>query len=175
MATIVVDDPRTALDAVLEAFDNADTAEECAAAQNSENTNNTNNAENVENTTNRNGGSDADKEAEMHYEKISKMYIKEETRSSYNSSNCTLLLWLDHKHLECVSDFAKKVLQETFLSRRGATAKHLNMAVIEKALELVSTANDEASSPIVFSTVTARIFVDFLYYRARMKNCEFLS
>ena len=86
MATIVVDDPRTALDGVLEAFDNADTAEEHAAAQNSENTNNTNNTENaknVDNTMNNNDGSDADsnaaddigeEESEMHYKKIKDIY-----------------------------------------------------------------------------------------------------
>ena len=34
-----------------------------------------------------------------HYEKISKMYIKDRTRGGYNSSNRLLLLWLDAKIL----------------------------------------------------------------------------
>ena len=110
-----------------------------------------------------------------HYEKISKMYIKDATRGGYNSSNRLLLLWLDAKHPECVSENAKKALQETFESRLGATVKHKNRAVTAKALELVATAHDVGSSPIIFSTISARLFIDFLHCRARLKGNDFLS
>jgi len=116
-----------------------------------------------------------DKHSGNHYEKISKMYIKDRTRGGYNSSNRLLLLWLDAKHPECVSENAKKALQETFESRQGATVKHKNRAVTAKALELVAKAHDIDSSPIIFSKITSRLFIDFLHCRARLKGNDFLS
>ena len=64
---------------------------------------------------------------------------------------------------ECVSENAKKALQETFESRPGATVKHKNRAVTAKTLELVAKAHDIDSSPIIFSKITSRLFIDFLH------------
>ena len=77
------------------------------------------------------------------FKRVSKMNIKDETRSGYNASNRVFLLWLDKNHPECVADFAKKALQEIFESQRisGATVKHQNKSVTAKALQLVASAN----------------------------------
>ncbi len=111
-----------------------------------------------------------------------KMYIKDETRCGYNASNRLLLHWLDKKHPKCVSENAKYTrLQQTFIDSQPATAspavKYKNRAVTaNKALELVASANDIESSPIIFSTISSRLFVDFLlHYCARLKGNNFLS
>ena len=111
------------------------------------------------------------------FERVSKMNIKEDTRNGYNSSNRLFLLWLDDKHPECVADFAKKELQETFESRRifGATVKHQNKGVTAKALELVTSATSLESAPIIFDKITSEIYLNFLRYRANLRENEFLS
>ncbi len=53
-------------------------------------------------------GEDDDAE-DVHFKKISKIYIKDGTRQAYNSSNCLFLLWLNSKKPQSVSDHARKV------------------------------------------------------------------
>ena len=103
------------------------------------------------------------------------MYIKNGTRDGYNSSNRLLLLWLDEKHKDCVSEQAKTALEHTFQIQIAASDKYKNKAVERKALELVANANSIETSPIIFSNVTARHFVDFVHYRARIRGNTFLS
>ena len=110
-----------------------------------------------------------------HYNQVNKMYITEGTRLGYNRANRTFLLWLDQKRPECVSPEVKEELQSIYASRPGATAKHKNKAVMAKALDFVTRATNETTCPIVFKEVTSKVFVDFLYSRAQMKNRNFLS
>ena len=116
-----------------------------------------------------------EQEQAEHFNKISKMYIKDSTREGYNSSNRAFLLWLDQKHPECVSTAAKTDLEQTFRSRRAATAKHKNREVGAKALELVRNADSEANCPVIFGNVTVKIFIDFLFSRAQARGRKFLS
>ena len=91
-------------------------------------------------------------------EKISKMYIKEETRKGYYSSNRIFLLW---KRPQCVQESARmKALQYEFDDRLHAcaTVKHKNKAVVKKALDLVVKFDSLDSSPIVFRNETVSIF-----------------
>lgn len=111
-----------------------------------------------------------------HFERISKMYIKDGTRMGYSNSNRLLLLWLDKNHPECVSENAKSALQQTYeLQHQTSTPKHENKAVTEKAMELIMSANSIESSPIILSTISSRQFVDFLHCRAQLRGNEFLS
>jgi hypothetical protein len=50
---------------------------------------------------------DGNRDRDGHFERVSKMYIKDGTRVGYSSSNCLLLLWLNKNHPECVSENAK--------------------------------------------------------------------
>jgi hypothetical protein len=161
---MLIESPGDALDEVLNQF-NADDRQ-----QHEENEDN----EHLDGPEEEDDDAD-DEHSGDHYEKISKMYIKDGTREGYNASNHLLLLWLDAKHPECVSENAKKALQETFELRLGATVKHKNRAVTAKALELVATADDIESSPIIFSTISSRLCIDFLHCWARLKGNEFLS
>ena len=116
-----------------------------------------------------------EEEDESHFDKISKMYIKNETRDGYNSSNRLLLLWLGEKHKHCVSEQAKTALEHTFKEQIAASDKYNNKLVSRKALELVTNANSVENSPIILSHVTTRYFVDFLHYRASIRGNTFLS
>jgi hypothetical protein len=122
-------------------------------------------------------GDEVDANVNEFFDIVSKMNIKDETRSGYNSSNRLLLLWLDEKHPECVAEHARKSLQETFDSRRifGATVKHQNKSVTAKALELVQSATSLDTVPILFEKVTKEIFLNFLRYRANLRGNDFLS
>ena len=75
-----------------------------------------------------------------------------------------LLLFLDDKNPECVSDYRKRALQYAFPSR--ATVKHNNKAVISWALQLIKSANC-TSQPINFEAVNDKKFVKFLFVLAR--------
>ena len=66
------------------------------------------------------------------YERVSQMYISENTREGYQSCMKRLLLFLDDKNTEFVSDNVKRALQYTFPS--GATVKQNNKAIISRAL-----------------------------------------
>ena len=154
---IDIESPEDAIEEVLNHFSAED------GKQEEENVENEDLLEPEENEDDNDDEDAEDKHSGNHYEKISKMYIKDRTRGGYNSSNRLLLLWLDAKHPECVSENAKKALQETFESRPGATVKHKNRAVTAKALELVAKAHDIDSSPIIFSKITSRLFIDFLH------------
>ena len=94
------------------------------------------------------------------YEWVSRMYISENTREAYQGCMKRLLLFLDDKNPECVSEYAKRALQYAFLS--GATVKHNNKAVISRALQLIKSTNC-TSQPINFEAVTDNFFVNFLF------------
>ena len=117
-----------------------------------------------------------DDDTNAHFEEVSKMYIKTTTRDGYDSSNRTLLLWLVDKHPECVSEEAKTKLTTVFAQQPAASVKTKNTAVVRAALVLIKNATD-ISQPIVFETLTVRIFVDFLHARARnnKEGSNFLS
>eukprot|EP00979_Chaetoceros_neogracilis_P018584 scaffold10852_cov1569-Chaetoceros_neogracile.AAC.1 len=111
---------------------------------------------------------DFDAHDNAQFERVSKMYISENTREGYQSCMKRLLLFLDDSNPECVSDYAKTALQDAF--PEGATVKHKNKAVIACALQLIVAAND-TSKPIIFEAVTVKIFVKFLFTMAR-KNTD---
>ena len=94
------------------------------------------------------------------FERVSQMYISENTREGYRSCMKRLLLFLDDKNPECVSDYAKRALQDAFPS--GATVKHNNKAVISRALQIIKSANC-TSQPINFEAVTDKNSVKFLF------------
>lgn len=175
-AELVIETTEGALDQLLEAMD-----EDAANGPETDlvNDDNDGDEDSDEGDNKDNEGETPDNEEKAHdtkrFERISKMYIKAETRSGYNTLNRTFLLWLDDKHPDCLSQIAKTTLQETYKSQHSAKVKHKNKAVMAKALELVANATDVASSPIDFTKITARIFVDFLHFRARLKSCNFLS
>ena len=100
----------------------------------------------------------------VQYERVSLMYFSENTREGHQSCIKILLLFLDDKNQECVSDYAKRALQDAFPS--GATVKHNNKAVISWALQLIKSANS-TSQPINFEAVTNNFFVEFLFGMAR--------
>ena len=115
-----------------------------------------------------------EEEDDAHFEKISKMYIKDSTRDSYNSANRALLLWLDKKQPNCVSEDTKQTLSSIFAAQQGATAKRKNTVVSKKAFEIIAKANPD-SQPIVFENMTVKIFVCFLSSRAPAKDASFFS
>ena len=80
------------------------------------------------------------------YEWVSRMYISKNTREGYQSCMKRLLLFLDDNNPECVSDYAKRSLQDAFPS--GATMKHNNKAVISRALQLIKSANSTSQKKI---------------------------
>ena len=55
--------------------------------------------------------SNRDDEELNHFNAVSKMYIKDETRAGYNSLNKTLLIWLMENHPACVKEDVKQTLQ----------------------------------------------------------------
>ena len=57
------------------------------------------------------GAGDGD---DVHFDMVSKMYIKDKTRTVYHSSNRVFLLWLNEFQCECVSDSAKNALQRSY-------------------------------------------------------------
>ena len=115
-----------------------------------------------------------DEEDDAHFEKISKMYIKDSTRDSYNSANRALLLWLDKKQPNCVSEDTKQTLSSIFAAQQRATAIRKNTSVSKKAFKIIAKANPD-SQPIVFENMTVKIFVSFLSSRARAKDAFFLA
>ena len=66
------------------------------------------------------------------YERASRMYISKNTVEGYQSWIKILLLFLDDNNTECVSDYAKRALQDAFPT--GKTVIHDNKAVITRAL-----------------------------------------
>jgi hypothetical protein len=108
---------------------------------------------------------------EEQYNRISQMYIVDQTRQSYRGSNRRLLLWLDENAPECVSQSAKDKLQltyETALLRQRSANKYTNKKVIDKADELILNAGKgDDPMPIVFGNVSDRIFMKFLFAMAR--------
>ena len=107
--------------------------------------------------------SNRDDEELNHFNAVSKMYIKDETRAGYNSLNMTLLIWLVGNHPACVKVDVKETLQ--MLSGKE---------LLRESQKSVSNAN-ENEKPIIFEGLTVRIFVEFLHYRARIKKQIFLS
>ena len=79
------------------------------------------------------------------YERVSQMYISKNTREGYQSCMKILLLFLDDDNPECVSEYAKRALQDAFTS--GATVKQNNKAIISRALQLIKSANS-TSQPV---------------------------
>ena len=101
------------------------------------------------------------------YVRVSQMYISKNTREGYQSCMKILLLFLDDKNPECVLDYAKRALQDSFPS--GATVKHNNKAVISRALQLIKSANC-TFQPINFVAVTDNVFVDFFFRDGKKKH-----
>ncbi len=108
------------------------------------------------------------------YNKVSRMYIKEETRAGYNTCNRSFLLWLDGHEPQCVNAYAKEKLQEVFVSQPGALAKAENSRVKAAATMLVGEAGPD-KQPIIFENVTDKIFCNFIFSRARRIGQKFLS
>ena len=54
---------------------------------------------------------------ERDYQRISKMYIKDETRDGYHGCNKRLLLWLYSNNPELVEDYAKEQLRTQWTQR----------------------------------------------------------
>ncbi len=159
-------DPDNAIEDVLHLFGNEDEIEE--ASENEQDETNENLDDPVE---------DEEAGVSEFFERVSKMNIKHETRSSYNASNRLFLLWLNEKHPECVAKFAKAKLEGMFQSQQifGATAKHQNKGLTAKALQLVASANSMESAPIIFGKITPEIFLNFLKHRANLRGNDFLS
>lgn len=111
-------------------------------------------------------------ENDAEYEKISKMYIDQETRKGYQLANKRLLLWLYSEHAHCVADYAKAALTTVWNQRtaRGATSPSDNNAMNKKALQLIQEANS-LRIPIKLEQVTVELFIHFLFAMAR-KNCK---
>jgi len=57
--------------------------------------------------------------------------------SMYSNHEIRLLLWLDKKQPNCVSEAAKKELSETYNSLPGANDKQRNKAVNKKAVVII--------------------------------------
>ena len=154
-------DPENAVEELIEMFENDDDEEQ------EEKKDNTNENEHLDNPVeNEETTEEVDTNVNEFFEAVSKMNIKEETRSGYNGSNRLFLLWLDDKHPECVADFAKEALQ---------LCKDQNTSVTAKALELVQSASSMGTTPIVFDKVKTEIFINFLRYRANLQGNDFFS